>query len=101
MLINGEKTINDNESFLKETSMTMMGTRKNKLCSDNEAESGAERYIRILGAPECRKFFIKVMYYLPYDTREKILELSTRSSIMNPKKYFTYVAKRELAKVGF
>lgn len=74
---------------------------KAKLCSDKEAESGAERYIKLLNAPECRLFFLKVMYHLPYDTREHILEASIRPGIDIPKKYFTHCAKRELANLGF
>lgn len=101
MLINGEKTHNVIEKSLNDNTMTMKWCRKSKLCSDNEAESGAERYIRLLNAPECRQFFIKVMYHLPYDTRENILAMARRSSVRSPKKYFTYVAKRELARFGF
>ena len=75
---NGEtKRINEIEidRFLKKPSFSMI---REKLCSDNEAESGAERYIRLLNAPECREFFLKVMYHLPYEVRERILEAATR-----------------------
>ena len=107
MLVNGEKiAINDkdnvNENFLKGNfNDNEKVLRKAKLCSDTEAESGAERFIRILSAPECRKFFLKVMYHLPYDIRENILSMSIRPSIKSPKKYFTYCAKKELAKIGY
>lgn len=106
MLVNGEKVINDidNENFLKrkfnDNDIDSI-VRKTKLCSEKEAESGAERYTRILNAPECRKFFLKTMYHLPYEVREKILESSTKPKVASPKKYFTYCAKRELAKLGF
>ena len=101
MLVNGEKHIIDNESFLKKTSMSLILTRKAKLCSDKEAESGAERYVRLLNAPECRSFFLKVMYHLPYDNRERILEAATKPWVKTPKKYFTYCAKKELVNLGF
>ena len=107
MLVNGEKKpINENEKdierFLKRTfNFIDKGSSKAKLCSDKEAESGAERYIGLLHAPECREFFLKVMYHLPYDTRERVLESSTKPWVKAPKKYFTYCAKRELAKLGF
>ncbi|MBR0403079.1 hypothetical protein IJI55_00805 [Candidatus Saccharibacteria bacterium] len=97
-----EKAINEinvNERLLKKSSMTMNRDR-DKLCSDEEAESGALRYERKLKAPECHKFFLKVMYHLPYDTREAILEASTKSWIKSPKKYFTYSAKKALLKLG-
>jgi len=94
------KRINEIEidRLLKKPSFSMIG---GKLCSDAEAESGAERYIRLLNAPECRLFFLKVMYHLPYDTREQILEAATKPWVKIPKKYFTYSAKRELARFGF
>lgn len=98
-----EKLINDinvNERFLKESSMTMK-KGKTKLCSNEEAEAGAERYIRLLRAPECREFFLKVMFYLPYPDRERIYEMSTRPKVASPKHYFTYSAKRALAKRGY
>ena len=102
MLVNGEKIdVNDNERFSERKSNDNERVSKAKLCSDREAESGAERYIRILRAPECRKFFLKVMYHLPYDIRESILESSTRPWVRESKKFFTYCAKKELAKLGF
>lgn len=78
-----------------------MGGRRAKLCSDKEAESGADRYVRLLEAPECWKFFLKVMYHLPYDTREALLVAATKEGIDSPKRYFTYSAKRELEKLGY
>lgn len=93
------RRINDsmiNDRFLKKSSMI----NEKKLCSEAEAEAGAERYIRRLNAPECRKFFLKVMYWLPYDDRERILEASTRAHIAAPKHYFTHCARLELAKRG-
>lgn len=115
MLVNGEKvTVIDNEtenenekvnvnegSFKRRFRVNNKKTRKAKLCSDAEAESGAERYIQILNAPECREFFLKVMYHLPYDTREHILEKATRTGVGSPAHYFTYCAKRELTLLGF
>ena len=106
MLVNGEKpTINVNDSFNnyynKDNDNDYKRLRKSKLCSDKEAESGAERYIKLLNAPECRLFFLKVMYHLPYDTRERILESAKRKEVEHPKRFFTYCAKRELAKLGF
>lgn len=105
MIVNGEKKrINENdiESFLKRNfNIIDKGSRKAKLCSDNEAESGADRYIKLLKAPECRAFFLKVMYHLPYDDRERILEAATKPWIKTPKNYFTYCAKRELKNLGF
>jgi hypothetical protein len=104
MLVNGEKLhINDKDNDLKRRVNININDvpRRSKLCSDKEAESGAERYINILDAPECREFFLKVMYHLPYETREKILEYSVKKWIKSPKKYFTYCAKRELSALGF
>lgn len=104
---NGEvKRINEIEkdngkSFLRTFNFNDMRSTKAKLCSDNEAESGAERFIRLLDAPECREFFLKVMYHLPYETRENLLAAAKKPWIRVPKKYFTYCAKRELARVGF
>lgn len=107
MLVNGEKPrineieINDKDCSLKGTSISMNMVSKAKLCSDKEAESGAERYANLLNAPECRQFFLKVMYHLPYDIRERILEAATKPWIKIPKKYFTYCAKKELTNLGF
>ena len=107
MLVNGKKiTINENEkdngsSLKRNFNFIERGSSRAKLCSDKEAESGAERYIRLLGAPECREFFLKVMYHLPYDTREKLLECANKPWIKSPKKYFTYCAKREMALLGY
>lgn len=107
MLVNGEKLhINENdkdiEYFLKENiNFNDISSKKSKLCSDKEAESGAERYIKLLDAPECREFFLKVMYHLPYEDRERILEASRKKWIRTPKKYFTYCAKKELSRLGF
>lgn len=108
MLVNGERchiidnSFNDNENSLKRNfNDNERVFSKAKLCSDNEAENGAERYIRILDAPECKKFFLKVMYHLPYNIRENLLSLATRPSIKTPKKYFTYCAKKELSKIGY
>ena len=78
-----------------------MSGKRAKLCSDKEAESGADRYVRLLEAPECWKFFLKVMYHLPYDIREDLLAAATREGIKCPKKYFTYSARRELEKLGY
>lgn len=101
MRVNGNP-INDNESFFKRNfNDNDSMRRKAKLCSDTEAESGAERYIRTLNAPECREFFIKVMYYLPYEIRERLLSMAVRPSVQCSKKYFTYCAKKELAKIGY
>ena len=86
------------ERLLKKPSFSMI---RGKLCSDAEAESGAERYARLLNAPECRLFFLKVMYHLPYETREHILAAATQPWVKEPKKYFTYSAKKELARIGF
>ena len=95
---NGEaKRINEIDIDLNRSFSMIRG----KLCSDKEAESGAERYIRILHAPECREFFLKVMYHLPYDIRERILEASNKPWVKTPKKYFTFSAKKELSKFGF
>lgn len=109
MSVNGEakrineiENENDIECFLKRNIIfNDIGSRKAKLCSDKEAESGAKRYIRLLDAPECREFFLKVMYHLPYEERERILEASRKPWIKTPKKFFTYCAKRELVKLGF
>lgn len=104
MLVNGEKRINDKdiEDFLKRNlNINDNGSNKAKLCSDKEAESGAKRYIRLLNAPECRLFFLKVMYHLPYEERERILEASKKPWIKSQKRFFTYCAKRELARLGF
>lgn len=105
MLVNGEKMhINekDNENSLKRNfNFNDRGSSKSKLCSDSEAESGASRYIKLLNAPECREFFLKVMYHLPYEDRERILEAAKKPWIKTPKKYFTYCAKKELVRLGF
>lgn len=107
MLVNGEKLhINENEkdieySFKRNIIFNDRGISKAKLCSDQEAESGADRYIKLLKAPECREFFYKVMYHLPYEVRERILEAATKEWIKTPKKYFTYCAKKELTRLGF
>lgn len=107
MLVNGEKiSINEIEKdndrpFTKDFNFNERCSSRAKLCSDKEAESGAERYIRLLDAPECREFFLKVMYHLPYDTREKLLDSAKRPWIRSPKKFFTYCAKRELALLGY
>lgn len=93
-----ERLINVNDKRRIKESMTMI--RKRKLCSDIEAESGAERLEKLLEAPECRRFFIKVMYYLPYDERERILESAIRPGITSPKKYFTHSARKALEKAG-
>ena len=53
-----------------------------------------------LEANGCREFLLKVMYYLPYDIRENILEAATKPWVKMPAHYFTYSAKRELAKRG-
>ncbi len=96
------KDIIDKDSFLKKRSLTMIkATKRKKLCSDVEAENGAERYVRIFDAPECRLFFLKVMYHLPYDERERIREAALKGKVKNPKKYFTYCAKRSLEKFGY
>lgn len=91
--------INDNERFLKKSSM-INDINERKMCSEAEAEAGAQRYIRKLGAPECRLFFLKVMYWLPYNDRERLLEAATRPNVRSPKRYFTFCAKRALAKYG-
>lgn len=96
------KHINEIENDIdKDKAISLNRGRKAKLCSDAEAESGAERYAKLLNAPECKLFFMKVMYHLPYDTRERILASATRPGILAPKNYFTYSAKRELARFGF
>lgn len=103
MLLNGEKIpINDNERLLKEPSISMNRLpSKAKLCSNMEAESGATRLSRLLDAPECRLFFMKCMYHLPYTTREQILEYALKPWVKAPKRYFTHCAKKELTKLGF
>lgn len=89
-----------NDSFLKKTSMINdRDNHKVKFCSDREAENGAERLVKILSAPECRNFFIKVMYRLPYIERERILEMATKPNIKSPKKYFTHSAKIAMEQV--
>lgn len=96
-----EKFINEsmiNERLLKKSSMI---NEKKLLCSSEEAEAGAERYVRLLDAPECRSFFLKVMYHLPYPERERIYGAATRSGIGSPKRYFTHSAKRALARIGY
>lgn len=90
----------DIDCFLKRNINDIVYSKKTKLCSDKEAESGADRYIKKLNAPGCRKFFLKVMYYLPYETREGILESATRDWVKSPSHYFTYSAKKELVKRG-
>lgn len=107
MLVNGEK-LNINENVIENSFKRnfIINDHSNdyrsrvKLCSDREAEDGAERYIRKLNAPGCRDFFIKVMYYLPYDDREKILESATKKWVKKPAHYFTFCAKKELLKRG-
>lgn len=102
MLINGEKLPHkdkDKDLLLKEKSLSLRKS-KTKLCSDKEAESGAERLMHILGATDSQQFFLKVMYHLPYETRERILEYSTRPGIKSQKGYFLYCAKRELERLG-
>lgn len=109
MLVNGEKMhINENENetdsknnIFFESNVNDRKYRRAKLCSDNEAESGAERYIRLLKAPDCREFFLKVMYHLPYDTREYLLNKALKAGVEKPAHYFTYCAKRELVRLGF
>ena len=102
MLVNGEKRINEKDiENLKRFNFIESGSNKAKLCSDKEAESGANRYMRLLNAPECREFFLKVMYHLPYEDRERLLESSTKPWIKAPKRYFTYCAKKELTKIGY
>jgi hypothetical protein len=107
LLVNREKlhiNVNDKdiEYLLKENiNDNDRKYRRAKLCSDKEAESSAERYIKLLNAPECRNFFLKVMYHLPYESRERILEASKKEGVRTPKKYFTYCAKRELTRLGF
>lgn len=110
MLINGEKLNitdkdkdkdKDKDSSLKNIFVFDKRISKAKLCSDKEAESGAARYARILNAPESLKFFIKVMYHLPYNVREGLLEASTKPKVDTPKRYFLYCAKRELERRGF
>lgn len=101
MQVNG-KALNDNEKYRRLKNNDNEGVkRKAKLCSDIEAEAGAERYIKTLNAPECREFFLKVMYHLPYETRERLLSMAIRPSVTRQKNYFTYCAKKELAKLGF
>lgn len=73
---------------------------KSKLVGLTEAEYGADRLVRKLNAPECRQFFCKVMYYLPANQREIILEYATSGAVKSPKHYFTASAKRELLKLG-
>ena len=102
MLVNGErpKAIIDNENVQRQRINDNDGLKRKKLCSDKEAENGAERYAKKLNTNGCREFFIKVMYYLPYDTRERLLAMATRDEVTAPSHYFTYVAKKELAKLG-
>ena len=103
MLVNGEKIhINENDKELKILfNINEVKPTGKKLCSDKEAEQGAERYIKLLNAPTCREFFLKVMYHLPYDTRERILESALKPWVKAPAHYYTYCAKKELALLGF
>lgn len=97
------KLINDidNERFLKESSMTMsMNRGRRTYCTDEQAESGALRLERKLDAPECHRFFLKVMYYLPDSIREELLAYSMRDGISSPKRYFTHSARKALYKLG-
>ena len=90
-----------NEKLQRSSSMINdKGRARRKLTSTSEAESGADRLVQKLNAPECRPFFCKVMYYLPAETRERILEYALQGSVASPKKYFTVSAKRELRKIG-
>lgn len=89
----------DKDCFLKRNILVLEKSRA-KLCSDKEAESGAERLVRALKAKDSREFMLKVMYHLPYDTRERILESSLKPGVNNPKRYFLYCAKKELDRLG-
>lgn len=89
-----------NETFSKRKFNDHCSLKSMRLCSDAEAEAGADRLIEKLDAPECRLFFIKVMYYIPYDERERLLNIAVRPCIKSPKKYFTFSAKRALARLG-
>lgn len=103
MLVNGEKIDiieNENDKNIIFNEMINERSSRVKLCSDREAESGAKRYMKKLGAVGCREFLLKVMYYLPYDIRENILEAATKPWVRTPAHYFTYSAKRELTRRG-
>lgn len=65
------------------------------------AEYRAQVLIDKFNAPQCRLFFLKCIYHLPEATIEAITEMAMRSSVKSHIRYFTVVAKRELARIGY
>lgn len=65
------------------------------------ADYRAQVLIDKFNAPQCRLFFLKCIYHLPEATIESVAELAMRSSVKSHIRYFTVVAKRELARAGY
>lgn len=65
------------------------------------ADYRAQVLIDKFNAPQCRLFFLRCIYHLPEATIEGIVEMSMRKSVKSHIRYFTVVAKRELARIGY
>ena len=65
------------------------------------ADYRAQVLVDKFNAPQCRLFFLKCIYHLPEATIESAVEMAMRSTVKSHIRYFTVVAKRELARIGY
>lgn len=94
----------DNESFLKETSMSLnkakYNSKKTKAMRARLVDHNADYLVRKFHAPESRPFYCKCALYLPWTKVVEFVELACRPRIKNHAAYFGRLASTELANLG-
>ena len=88
----------DNEGFLSRKLND--NDRKKSLISAKQADVQVHYLINKFKAPQCRKFFYKVVYHIPEHRIIDAVADATRSKIISPTKYFVKTMKNELDELG-
>lgn len=92
----------DNESFLKETSMTMNKRRcgKAKAFQARMVDQHADWLVKIFGCPESRPFYCKCALYIPWGRVTELVEMSLKPRIVKKAAYFGRLAQTEMVNLG-
>lgn len=90
----------DNESFLKEASMTLKVSTKAKAEQAKRVDRNADWLVKTFGSPESRPFYCKCALHIRWSRVVEMVELSLGPRIRNHAAYFGRLAATEMANLG-
>lgn len=90
----------DNETLLKESSMTLRMSAKAKADQAKRVDKNADWLVEVFKSPTSRPFYCKCALHIRWSRVIEMVELALRPRIKNHAAYFGRLATTEMIRLG-